>query len=105
MKSSYEIHRWESDSKPETQELVRRMRDEGYSVFEWSDSPGSIYPVHSHNDDQSHWLISGSIRFEVDGFGTAVLNAGDRDFMPRGTRHSAAVVGNEPAVYLIGSKV
>ena len=37
--------------------------------------------------------------------GTVVLKAGDRDFMPAGTYHSARVVSEEPVVYLVGEKL
>ena len=102
--NEYRIERWEKDGPPIESDLKQQMIDEGFSVFQWSDAPGAVYPDHSHNDDQSHWLISGSIEFEVEGHGTVVLEAGDRDFMPAHTIHSARVLGSESAVYLIGSK-
>jgi mannose-6-phosphate isomerase-like protein (cupin superfamily) len=80
------------------------MRGEGYSVFEWSDPPATIYPDHEHQDEQSHWIISGTLELSVRGFSTVTLRPGDRDFVPAGTTHSARVVGGEPVVYLIGSQ-
>jgi len=55
-----------------------------------------------HADDQSHWVVSGRLELMVEGYGTFVLEAGDRDFMPAGTYHSARVLGDEPVLYLIG---
>jgi len=75
---------------------------EGFSVFQWSDQPGRIYGKHMHADDQSHWVVSGRLELMVEGYGTFVLEAGDRDFMPAGTYHSARVLGDEPILYLIG---
>lgn len=80
------------------------MTSEGYSVLQWSDGVGSVYADHEHGDEQSHWIISGSLELNVVGHGAVVLNAGDRDFMPAGTVHSARVIGNEAVIYLIGSK-
>ena len=81
-----------------------RLESEGYSVFEWSDSPGSVYPLHEHSTDQSHWIISGELELVVEGVGDVVLSAGTRDSMPAGTRHSARVLGSEPVKYLIGER-
>jgi len=38
------------------------------------------------------------------GHETYTLRAGDRDFLPANTMHSATVPGNEPVIYLIGAK-
>ena len=32
------------------------------------------------------------------------LRAGDRDYLPAHTKHSAVVSGDEPLIYLIGAK-
>lgn len=80
------------------------MESEGYSVYQWSDRAGAIYSEHSHSNDQSHWVISGSLELTVKYIGTFILNAGDRDFMPANTYHSARVIGDESVVYLIGEK-
>ncbi len=100
----YRVERWKSEEAPDEGELRSRLEAEGYGVFRWSDSPGAVYATHSHGNDQSHWVISGCMEFVVDGDETVRLNAGDRDFMPAGTDHSARVVGDEPVVYLIGAK-
>lgn len=80
------------------------MISEGYVVSQWSDRPGAEYSEHEHAEDQSHCIISGVLELGVRGVGTVVLTAGDRDFMPAGTVHSARVPGREPVVCLIGSK-
>jgi quercetin dioxygenase-like cupin family protein len=100
----YRVEKWSERSAPVAGDLMDRMRSEGYSVFQWSDSAGAIYPEHEHGDNQSHWIISGSLELTVRGYGKVTLGAGDRDFMPARTVHAARVIGNEPAVYLIGAK-
>jgi len=100
---SIEVERWAETSSPEAEELKARLRDEGYSVFQWSDTPGTKYGPHAHAEDQSHWILSGELELRV-GHETYTLRAGDRDFLPANTVHSAFVPGNEPAVYLIGAK-
>ena len=82
-----------------------RMEADGYRVFQWSDRQGAFYGTHSHREDQSHWIISGRLEITVEGSGVYILEAGDRDFMPAETHHTARVIGDEPVVYLIGEKL
>lgn len=88
---------------PNASQLRETLVVEGYSVFEWSDAPGMSYEPHTHDDDQSHWIISGALQLTVAGE-TYTLEAGDRDFLPAHTTHAAFVPGNKPVRYLIGSK-
>lgn len=101
---SYRIERWTETGPPDAAKLTQKMRSEGYSVFQWSDPAGAVYPEHEHSDDQSHWIISGTLEISVEGLGRIELRTGDRDFMPVGTVHSARVLGEIPVVYLIGAK-
>jgi quercetin dioxygenase-like cupin family protein len=83
--------------------LRKRLQSEGYSVSEWCDAPGTVYPVHSHEEDQTHWIISGALEFNGAGE-VYTLRAGDRDFLPANTPHAARVANSEPVCYLIGAK-
>lgn len=102
--TSYRIERWREIYAPNPAQLREILTLEGYSVFQWSDPPETVYGPHFHNEDQSHWIVSGSMELTVQGAGVFVLEPGDRDFMPAGTYHSARVLGEEPVLYLIGSK-
>jgi len=84
--------------------LRQILESEGYSVFEWTDSPRTRYEPHEHDDNQSHWIISGALELTVNGE-AYTLEAGDRDFLPAHTTHSAFVPGSKPVRYLIGAKV
>lgn len=97
------VERWHEQEKPDAKVLRDRLRREGYGVFEWSDAPGTVYGPHSHTDDQSHRIISGALQLTVAGE-TYTLRAGDRDFLPANTTHSAFVPGHEPVCYLIGAR-
>jgi mannose-6-phosphate isomerase-like protein (cupin superfamily) len=101
---SYRVEKWSGSQIPNPAALREFLESEGYSVYQWSDRPGAVYSRHMHSEDQSHWIISGALELAVEGFGTFVLEAGDRDMMPAGTYHSARVIGDEPVVYLIGEK-
>jgi quercetin dioxygenase-like cupin family protein len=98
-----EVERWSELTPPDPEDLRRRLQDEGYTVFQWTDAPGTAYGEHAHAEDQSHWIISGELRMRV-GHESYTLRAGDRDFLPANTRHSASVPEKEPLVYLIGAK-
>lgn len=102
--SNFYVERWNKVSQPNSAELRSALENEGFSVFDWSDPPRAIYEAHKHSKDQSHWIISGALELSVEGAGTYVLRAGDRDFLPAETSHSARVVGDEPVIYLIGEK-
>ena len=100
---SIHVERWSETNVPDAEKLKARLIDEGYSVFQWSDAPGTKYGPHAHAEDQSHWILSGELELRV-GHEIYTLRAGDRDFLPANTTHSATVPGNKPVVYLIGSK-
>lgn len=100
---SMRVERWSEQEAPDVRELRRRMEAEGYSVFEWIDAPGTVYDSHVHAEDQSHWIISGALELSI-GDEQYTLRAGDRDYLPAYTRHSAAVPCDEPVVYLIGAR-
>jgi mannose-6-phosphate isomerase-like protein (cupin superfamily) len=100
---SIQVERWNETVAPDARELRERMESEGYRVFEWIDAPGTVYDPHMHAEDQSHWIVSGALRLSIAGE-QYTLGAGDRDFLPAYTEHTADVPGDEPVVYLIGAK-
>ena len=100
---SIQIERWSETTLPDPQDLKKLLESEGYSVFQWSDAPGTKYGPHTHAEDQSHWIISGKLELRV-GHEVYTLRAGDRDFLPAETIHSAFVPGDQPVTYLIGAK-
>ena len=101
---SVRVERWAEAGRPDGLTLRERMESEGYSVFQWSDPPGRTYEEHTHAEDQSHWVLTGAITISVVGGDEYTLRAGDRDFLPARTPHTARVEGREPCVYLMGAK-
>ena len=100
---TFSVQRWAGNEVPSPKGMRQILAHEGYSVFEWTDAPGTTYAPHAHDDDQSHWIISGALQLTVAGE-TYILQAGDRDFLPAQTTHAAFVPGDKPVWYLIGSK-
>jgi len=98
-----EIERWTESEPPDNQILRQRLEAEGYSVVESRDAAGTTYGLHSHAQDQSHWIVQGTLIIRV-GWEEYTLRAGDRDYLPANTEHSAIVPRDEAVVYLIGVK-
>jgi quercetin dioxygenase-like cupin family protein len=98
-----DVRRWSETQKPDPEELRMRLENEGYVVTEGSDPPGTVYEAHVHDRDQTCWIISGEAEFNTAGE-TYRLRAGDRDFLPANTEHSASVCGSETVRYLTGVK-
>lgn len=104
MPTGYRVEKWQELHAPNPAMLRHCLTKEGYQVFQWTDEAGMEYGSHMHGEDQSHWIISGSLELSVQGVGIFVLEPGDRDFMPAGTYHSARVLGDEPVMYIVGAK-
>jgi|SRR6185436_11924736 quercetin dioxygenase-like cupin family protein len=98
-----QVERWNEETTPDVNDLKGRLQSEGYSVFQWTDAAGTKYGPHAHAEDQSHWILSGVLDLRV-GHETYSLKAGDRDFLPANTIHSASVPRDNPVTYLIGAK-
>lgn len=102
MAGAYKIEKWKEFHAPNPAALRYQLGNEGYNVYQWCDRPGMVYGVHKHEEDQSHWVVTGSLELSILNVGVFVLGPGDRDFMPAGTYHSARVVGDQPVLYLVG---
>ena len=82
--------------------LKQRLESEGFEVFRWRDEPGVDYRPHTHDHDESLWVIEGAIVFSVGGREYR-LEPGDRLTLPAGTVHTAQA-GANGAAYLIGQR-
>ena len=89
----------ETDGELSEQALRRKLEAEGYSVSRYVYSPGTHFPEHTHGVDKIDAVLSGQFELVVDGR-RAVLGPGDWIAVPRGVRHTATVVGDEPVVSL-----
>jgi quercetin dioxygenase-like cupin family protein len=73
-------------------DLARRLRDEGLDPSGWANGPGDRYPAHDHGYDKVIVVERGSIRFGLPaGHDGIDLVAGDRLELPAGTSHDATV--------------
>jgi quercetin dioxygenase-like cupin family protein len=95
------VRRWNPEIDGEVSEhaLRRRLEAEGYSVSRYVYSPGTHFPEHTHGVDKIDAVLSGQFELVVSGE-RVVLGPGDWIAVPRGVRHTATVLGEDPVVSL-----
>jgi quercetin dioxygenase-like cupin family protein len=95
------VHRWNQtlDGPLSEAAMRRKLEKAGYLVARYTYSPGTTFPDHVHEVDKIDAVLSGRFRLVVAGH-LAVLGPGDWVEVPRGVRHSATVMGDEPVVSL-----
>jgi quercetin dioxygenase-like cupin family protein len=93
---------WNGNGLVHVDALQQQLEQEGFNVFRWRDEAGVSYEPHSHEHDESLWVVDGELIFSSGGRDFR-LRAGDRLMLPRGTVH-AAHAGAAGVTYLIGEK-
>jgi len=74
---------------------------EGYSVYTWSDPPGTYYPTHTHPDREVRWVVEGEVTIGVEGK-ELTLRPGDRVELDPETPHWAKT--DKGVRYVCGSR-
>lgn len=99
------VRRWNSSDGPATEAALRaKLEARGYRVARYVYEPGTMFPDHKHDVDKIDAVVSGRFRLVVRGH-MKVLTPGDWVEIPRGTVHSATVIGDEPVVSLDAVKL
>lgn len=100
-----EVEKWnaERDGPLSEKTLRKKLEQRGYRVTRYVYPPGTSFPDHTHGIDKLDAVLSGRFRMTMEGKGV-ILEAGDCLFVPRGTVHSAEVIGDEPVVSLDATK-
>ena len=95
------VEKWDSEKEGPLSEqaLRRKLEARGYRVSRYVYPPGTFFPDHRHDIDKIDAVVSGRFRMTMGGR-AVVLEAGDCLAVPRGTVHSAEVVGDAPVVSL-----
>ncbi len=93
---------WAGPGRPVEAALRATLVREGFEVLGWDDAPGARYAPHSHDHDESLWVVDGVMTFGVGG-AELRLEPGDRLMLPAGTVHTA-VAGPAGATYLVGQR-
>ena len=96
-----QVRRWNAAADGPLTEATLRQKLEalGYLVARYEYPPGSRFPDHAHDVDKIDAVVSGHFRLVIAGH-TAELGPGDWVEVPRGRRHTATVIGDEPVVSL-----
>jgi mannose-6-phosphate isomerase-like protein (cupin superfamily) len=95
------VERWNAARDGPLGEAALRAKLErrGYAVSRYVHPPGTRFDSHTHDVDKLDAVLSGRFRMTTPE-GEVVLEAGDVLAVPRGTVHSAEVVGEVPVVSL-----
>lgn len=101
-----QVERWDHGADgPLTEEAFRRkLEARGYRVTRYDYPPGTRFGTHTHGVDKIDGVLAGRFRITMGGR-SFVLEAGDAVAVPRGTPHSAEVVGDETVVSLDAVRV
>ena len=72
------------------EQAIAEILEEGYRPVPWTDRPGVSYEPHRHEDDETLYIVSGSMDFtDLETGKTHELQSGDKLFLPANTLHSA----------------
>ncbi len=83
--------------------MMRVIENEGYEVAAYAYREGTVFSEHEHAQDKCDAVLEGTLRLIV-GAETYDLKAGDRLYLPAGTRHAAEVVGRATVLSLDGTR-
>jgi quercetin dioxygenase-like cupin family protein len=101
--SDVRLERWPRiDGALSEKRLMRAMELEGYDVLVYTYRAGTTFPPHEHAQAKCDAVLEGTLRVTV-GDQVFELTAGDRIYLPPGTRHAAEVVGEKTVVSLDGT--
>ena len=83
------------------EQAIAEIMQDGYWPVSWIDKAGTEYGPHLHRDDETLYIVEGSMDFtEIETGETYHLQSGDKLFLPARIPHSASTkVG---ATYIMG---
>jgi quercetin dioxygenase-like cupin family protein len=101
--SEIRFERWpRADGPTSEKRMMRLLEFEGYDVLVYTYRPGTVFPEHEHARAKCDGVLEGVLRVTVGGE-TFDLAAGDRLYLPAGTRHAAQVIGSGTVLSLDGT--
>jgi quercetin dioxygenase-like cupin family protein len=94
------VHHWDPADGPLSRKaLTERLESFGYAVQCYTYPEGTYFGPHTHDVDKIDAVLEGEFLITMAGQ-KIVLRAGDYLEVPRGTVHSAEVLGLRPVVSL-----
>lgn len=90
---------WKDVPVEEVMEGISRqiITGDSFTLVRYTYQPGSVFPLHSHPEEQLTIVHSGEIEFTVGGQ-TVLLKEGMFATIPAGVPHGARVTGDVPVV-------
>lgn len=86
------------------QDLKQQLTEEGFvHIFEWNDTPNTVYEEHSHKGAVAMYILKGGLTFYFEDK-EILLNEGERFDVPVGRSHRA-LVGPRGCHYLVGEMI
>ena len=80
---------------------MTEIAKDGYWPISWVDKPGATYAPHRHCDDETLYIVSGSMEFHDLTTGELhLLKSGDKLTLPARTPHAAR--SDEGSTYIMG---
>ena len=100
------IRHWDpATDGPMSVEAVReRLEGMGYTCTCYIYTPGTVFPDHTHSVDKIDVVLKGRFMINLQGE-NGILQSGDYVFIPRGTLHRAAVIGDEDVVSIDAERI
>jgi len=92
------------DGEMSERRLRRAMELEGYEVAVYAYRPGTVFDGHAHAEEKCDAVVEGTPRIEIERGPAFDLRAGDRLYLPAGTRHRAEVIGSATVISLDGTR-
>src|SRR5256885_10155838 len=96
------LTRWHRETTPSLETLRLLLAQQGFRVSEWTDLPGTVYPVHQHSAHEVRWVVRGRLRIGIPEQDQEItLEAGDRLELEPNESYWADVEDGQPVLYLI----
>lgn len=77
--------------------LTNKLEQMGYVCTLYTYPKGTFFPAHTHETDKIDAVLKGQFKISMTGE-SVILNAGEYVIIPKGTIHSAEVIGEESVV-------
>lgn len=98
------VEKWRrGDGALTERRMMRAMESDGFEVLVYTYRAGTAFPEHEHAQEKCDGVLEGVLRVTAGGE-VFDLTAGDRIYLPPGTRHAAEVVGEKTVLSLDGTR-
>lgn len=89
--SKAKVYRWDDVEEETLKKGVKRKFIHGDSamIARFDLSKGEVVPEHAHHNEQLSYIVSGSLKFVLDGKDEVIVRAGEVLVIPSNVAHSA----------------